>query len=74
MQVADGHRERIGGIVRGWNTLETQEQLDHLLNLLLLCAAIPDDGALDFGRRVLLDGTARFDRREHGDTSGVSEL
>ena len=54
--------------------VEPEQQLDHLLHLLLLGAAVADDRALDLGRRVLDDRHARLDRREHRDAARVTEL
>ena len=54
--------------------VEAEQQLDHLLDLVLLRAAVADDRALDLGRRVLDDRQARFRRREQRDAARVSEL
>ena len=43
--------------------VEAEQQLDHLLHLRLLGAAVADDGALDFGRRVFDDRQRRPRRR-----------
>ena len=74
VHVADGDRQRVGGVVRRRRLGQPEQQLDHLLHLVLLGAAVADDGALDLGRRVLEDRHARLDRREHRDAARVAEL
>ena len=53
---------------------QAEQQLHHLLHLVLLGAAVADDRALDFRRRVLDDRQAGLDRREHRDAARVPEL
>ncbi len=65
--------ERVGGVEGRRRLVEAEEQLDHLRNLVLLGAAIADDRALDFGRRVFHHLAACFHRREHRDSAGVAQ-
>ena len=74
MHVADRDRERIGGVVRRRRRVEAEQQLDHLLHLVLLRAAEADDRALDLGRRVLGDRQPRLRRRQQRDAARVPEL
>jgi hypothetical protein len=50
MQVADRHRERVGGVVRRGRFRQTEQQLDHLLHLMFFRPAVADHGPLDLGR------------------------
>ena len=72
--MTDGDGQRVGRVVRRRHGIQAEEQLHHLLHLLLLGAAVADDGALDFGRRVLDDRHAGLDRGQHGDAARVPEL
>ena len=74
VQVTDGHRQRIGRVVRRGHGVEPEQQLDHLLHLRLLGPAVADDRALDLGGRVFDDRHAGLDRRQHGDAARVPEL
>ena len=56
MQVADRHGQGIGGVVRRRRLRQAEQQLDHLLHLVLLGPAVAHDRALDLGGRVLDDG------------------
>ena len=53
--MTDRDGERVGRVVRRRHRGEAEQQLDHLLHLLLLGAAVADHRALDLGRRVLDD-------------------
>ena len=53
---------------------QAEQQLDHLLHLLLLGAPVADDRPLDLGRRVLDDRQPGLDGREHRDAARVAEL
>jgi hypothetical protein len=68
---APGAIARAGGCECTW---QAEEQLDHVLDLRLLRAPVADDRALDLRGRVLEDGQARLDGREHRHATGVSEL
>ena len=74
VDVADGCGERVGGIVRRRGGAQAEQQLHHLLHLVLVGAAVADDGALDLGGRVFRDRDARGDGRDHRDAARVSEL
>ena len=69
MQMADGHRQRVGGVVRRRHAVEAEEQLHHPLHLHLLGAPVADHGAFDFRRRVFDDRKPRLDGGEHGDAA-----
>ena len=72
--MANRDGERIRRIVRRGSSREPEQQLDHLLNLMLFRPSITDNGALDLGRRVLEDRKLDLDCREHGDAARVPEL
>jgi hypothetical protein len=74
MQMADRDGQRISGVVRLRRLIETEQELDHLLDLVLFSTAIADDGALDLRWRVFHDWTPCFDRRKHGHATRVPEL
>ena len=63
MHVANRDRQRVCRVVGSWRFIEAKQQLDHLLHLLLLSAAIPDDRAFDLRRSVFDDGAAGLDGR-----------
>ena len=54
--------------------VEPEQQLDHLLHLRLLGAAVADDRTLDLGRRVLDDRQAGLGGGEQRDAARVPEL
>ena len=74
MQMTDRHGQRVGGVVRRRRLRQAEQQLDHLLHLVLLGAAVADDRALDLRRRVLDDRAARLDGGEHRDAARMPEL
>ena len=74
LQVAKRHGQRIGDVVRCWGLVETEEQLDHVLHLMLLRAAVADDGAFDHGGSVLDDGDAGFSGGQERDAARLTEL
>jgi len=74
MHMADRDGQGIGGVVRRWRGGKTEEQFHHLRHLVLLGASVPDDRALDFGRRVLDHLTAGFNRGKHRHATRVTEL
>ena len=53
---------------------QAEQQLDHLLHLVLLGAAVADDRPLDLGGRVLHDLAPGLDRGEHRHAARVPEL
>jgi hypothetical protein len=74
MRMANRHGQCIRCVVWGWYPIESEQQLDHLLNLTLVRATVPNDGTFDLCRRVFQHFAAGLDRRKNGDTSRVSEL
>jgi len=62
--MTDRHGECVRGIERRRRRLQAEQQLDHLLNLVLLGAAVSDDGPLHFGRAVLEHGAASLHGRQ----------
>src|SRR5687768_11174695 len=74
MQMTDRHCERVGRVVRGRRLGQSQQQLDHLLHLVLFRAAVADDGSLDFRGRVFHHRASAFDGRQHGDAARVPEF
>ena len=48
---------------------EAQQQLDHLLDLVLFGAAVTDDCPFNRCRRVFHDRTSEFHGRQHGDAA-----
>ena len=73
LQVRDGEREGVGG-VGGRSGRERQNDADHLGYLVLVCAAVRGDRALDARRRVLEHLDARAGAHEQCDTARVPEL
>ena len=74
MHVANRHGQRIGGVVRRRHLVQSEQQLDHLLHLPLVRAAVSHDGALHFGRRVFEHLASRLDRGQNRDAARVTEL
>ena len=74
MHMANRHGKRVGGVMGRWRGGKTEEQLHHLPHLVLLGASVPDDRALDFGRRVLDHLTAGLNRSKHRYPTRVTEL
>ena len=72
--MADRHRERVCRVVRRRQRVEPEQQLDHLLDLVLLRAAEPDDRSLDFCRRVLDDRKPGLRCRQQRDAARMPEL
>ena len=52
VQMTDRNGEGVGGVVRRRRRVEAEQQADHALDLVLVGAAVADDGALDLGRRI----------------------
>ena len=63
--MTDSDSERVGGVVRRGRRGEAENQLHHLLHLVLLGTAVPDDGALDVS-------TTRYYRMEALNDNGSS--
>ena len=74
VQVANRDGERIRRIVRRRWPCQAEQQLHHLLHLLLFGAPVPDDGALDFRWGVLDHRTSRLDGGKNSDATRMSEL
>ena len=74
MQVTDGDGQRVGDVVRRRRLVEPEQQLDHLLHLVLLGPAVADHRTLDLGGRVFDDRHARLGRREQRHAARVAEL
>lgn len=74
MQVTDRHGQRVGCVEGLRRLVESEQQRDHLLHLLLLRASVTDHGPLDLGWRVFDDVTACLDGGEHRDPARVPEL
>jgi hypothetical protein len=72
--MADGDGQRVCGIVRRRHDGEPQNQLHHLLHLVLLGAPVADDCAFDFGGRVFDNRQASLDGREHCDAARMTQL
>ena len=53
---------------------QAEQQLDHLLDLVLFGATVTDDRPLDRGRRVFHDRAPALDRRQHRDAARMPEL
>jgi hypothetical protein len=73
IQVADGDRQSIGDVVRRRDSRHGEQQLDHLLDLVLLRTPVANDGPFHFGRRVLGDLDFRLDGSEHRHASHVAK-
>ena len=75
MQVANRHGQRVGGVVRRGRFRKAEQQLDHLLHLVLFGATVADHRALDLGAGVYsTTGQPALDRGQHGDAARVPEL
>ena len=74
MHMANRHRQRVSRIMGRRQLGKSEQQPDHVLNLLLVGTPIANDGALDFRWSVLDDRAACLDRREHGDAACMSQL
>ena len=74
LQMAERDGQRISDVVWGRRLLEVEEQLDHLLHLVLLCTAVADDRALDRCGRVGHDRHAGFRGGEQRDAARLAEL
>src|SRR5437867_2800877 len=73
MNVTNSNRESIRGVVGLRRCLELQERANHLLNLILVGAAVACHSALDFQRRILEDGQIRFRGGEHRNAPDVAQ-
>jgi hypothetical protein len=74
MQMTERHRQRVGRVVWCRRLRQSQQDLDHLLHLVFLGAAVPDDRTLDLGGRILRDWASGLYRGEDRDTARVPEL
>lgn len=74
VQMADRDGDRVCRVVRRRRLLEAEQQLDHLLHLVLVRAAIADDRPLDLRRRVLDHWNAGLHGGEHRHAARMSEL
>ena len=72
--MAERDGQRVSDVVWGRRLLEVEEQLDHLLHLVLLCTAVADDRALDRCGRVGHDRHAGFRGGEQRDAARLAEL
>ena len=54
--------------------VQSEEQLDHLLDLMLVGATIPDNSAFHFCRCVLLHFATSLDSRENGNAACMPKL
>ena len=52
LEVADGDRHAVGGVVGLWRLREPKKLAHHLLHLFLVRIAIPTDRLLYLGRRI----------------------
>ena len=74
VHVADGDGQRVGGVVRRRQRGQSEQQLHHLLHLVLLGAAVTDHGALDLGGRVFDDRHAGLHRGQHRHAARMTKL
>ena len=74
MQMTHGDGERIRCVERRRRLLQPEQQLDHLLHLVFLGAAVADDGAFHLRRRVFDDGAPGFDGSENGHAARMAKL
>ena len=52
--VRDGHGQRVGGVIRTGNVVHVQQELHHVLHLMLVRTAIAGDRLLDLHRRIFI--------------------
>src|SRR3954466_2943029 len=74
MEVTNRHGKSVGRVERPGSRLQSEQQRDHLLHLVLLSSPVADDRALHLGRRVFDNVAAGFNRGKHRDTARVSQL
>jgi len=74
MHMANRHSESVRGVVWCRYSIQTEQQLDHVLDLSLVSTTVPHDGSLHFGWRVFDYLAAGFDCRKNGYAARVSEL
>ena len=55
MPVADGKRQRVGGIVGLWHRFKTEDITGHFLHLLFFCPAVAGNRLLYLKRCVFLN-------------------
>ena len=73
MGMADGHRQRVGGVGHDLATARQQEA-DHHRHLLLGGVAGPGHGALDLLGGIFVHGEAGMARGQQHHAAGVAEL
>src|SRR5262245_8681056 len=72
--MADRDGERVGRVVRRWHRGEPEDQLDHVLDLRFLRAAVTDHGPLDLRRGVFEDRDTALDGGQHRHAARVTQL
>ena len=69
---ADGHRQRVGRIVRARQSRQAEHPLDHLLHLCLVGTAVAGDGDLHLVRAVLVHFETVLRRRQQDRAARLS--
>ena len=69
MAVADGDGQGVRDVVGSRGAGHPEERPDHVLDLLLRCVPVADDGLLDFAGGIFGEGEAPGDRREDRDAA-----
>jgi hypothetical protein len=72
--MTDCDGQRVRGIMRRRHLFQSEQQLDHLLHLPLVCTAVSNNGTLHFRWRVLEHFASRFDGRENRYAARVTQL
>ena len=65
LQMADGDRKRVGGVVGPRHSGQAEQDADHLLHLAFLGTAVGRHSLLDFLGRVLAHAQAGLGQRQH---------
>lgn len=72
--MTDGHRQRIGSVVRFGNAVEREQRLDHLLYLKFLGVSMTNNGLFHQPGRVLMNRNRCSLGGKHGYAPNLSEL
>lgn len=73
VQVADGNRQGVGGIIGRGQFLQMEERLHHELHLSFIGIAITANGLFDLIGVVFKDGQVRLCKGQQGDTAGLPD-
>lgn len=72
VNMADGYRQRVCRIIRLWSSLQSQEDLHHLLHLGFIGSTVATDGLLNSQRSVLAHLQLRLCQSQHRYAGGLA--